>query len=311
MRQRLHSRAASPSSHALQSAHLHQLRHPFLRNCNFGIWTTDTTGADLRLLLGDLNYPDATVSPDGRTVLFENWWTLYLVDAAGQHKHPLLTGLTRNVTPSWSPDGHWIYFEATDTSLYQIYRIHPDGTGRERVTSNVGIHERGPALSRDGRQLAYVAVDSFQVHEWAVIRDLASGAERVLTDSTFSGLSPEWSPDASTLLFVGPDTSGIPTDWALWRLNTLTLAYTYFANAHGNRTARYSPDGRSLVYGTGDLRVADSDGQHSRVSPGRLHASFRCELDAKLATVICSGLTSACTSRGAAVGLLQAGTPFR
>jgi len=240
-------------------------------DCVFGLWTITPTGADLRLLRDSLHYPAGpAVAPDGRTIVFEDWGGLYLMDGAGQNLRQLGTGLIDNHTPTWTPDGDWILFMARTslTEPWQIHRIHPDGSGREQLTTDSTLHSRYPVLSRDGRYLAYVTLTAqvapMNPEGWLVIRDMVTGTEQVVTDSSFYGVHGQWSPDASALLFLDSDPH-FPPGWALWRFTRATRDYSYFGNSQGNRPATYSPDGRTLLYGTGVLWLADSSGQNPRV----------------------------------------------
>ena len=233
----------------------------------WAIWTMSTDGTDRRPLVEGLHYPESSgVSPDGRTVVFEDWGMLYLVDADGQHKRVLDTGLGYNLVPSWSPDGRWILFMAGDypSSDSQVYRIHPEGGPAERLTLVSGQGARWPASSRDGRRLLFVAYDTASYRTWAVVRDLATGVETTVSDSNFRGAFPSWAPDGSSVLFLDSDPV-TTTGWAAWRLDLRTNSYTYFGDSKGNRPLTYSPDGRTLLYGSGDLWLADSSGQNARI----------------------------------------------
>jgi Tol biopolymer transport system component len=237
--------------------------------CTFALWTMAPDGTDLRLLRDSLHYPEhPSVAPDGRTIVVEDFGFLVLMDADGQSLRRLETGLFSNLSPAWTPDGAWVLFmgsEAADQPV-QIYRIRADGSDREQLTTAEGLGGHSPALSRDGRYLAYVAY-KFNVapeRTWLVVRDLTNGDERIVTDSSFTGVSASWSPDASTLLFLDSDPVSSP-NFALWRLTAATGEYTHFGNSRGNRPATYSPDGRTLLFGTGDLWLADSSGQNQRV----------------------------------------------
>lgn len=239
---------------------------PNCKDCGAAIYTSDTAGGDVRPLLTGLGWPEhISVSPDGWMVLFEDRGALDIADASGRHVRSLQSGgATISYAPAWSPDGQWIVFDWDDSTgphapASLLYRIHPDGSGQERVTRATDRYEYDPAFSRDGKRLAFIAADRKTGTRWVVVRDMTTDSERVVSDTGFTGFDPTWSPDGSALLFLDGTMA-----WGMWRLDLHTRAYAYFANSEGNRAPRYSPDGRTLVFGTGDLWVADSSGKNER-----------------------------------------------
>jgi TolB protein len=58
--------------------------------------------------------------------------------------------------PMMSYDGKWIYYSSMETGHYCIYRIKPDGSGKEQVTSpGNGEDDARVCISQDGKQLIY------------------------------------------------------------------------------------------------------------------------------------------------------------
>jgi hypothetical protein len=52
--------------------------------------------------------------------------------------------------------------------------------------------------------------------------------------------------------------------WASWRFDLHTRTKWRFIDSQGNRPLTYSPDGRTLLYGSGDIWIADSSGANAR-----------------------------------------------
>jgi Tol biopolymer transport system component len=67
-----------------------------------------------------------------------------------------------NEWPVASPDGDWIYFETIYQSHFEVYRMWPDGTHRQDLTSAMSIVDGrdnyGPTLSGDGTKLAFASL---------------------------------------------------------------------------------------------------------------------------------------------------------
>jgi TolB protein len=67
-------------------------------------------------------------------------------------------------SPSWSPDGKWIAFSSTRAGAFnaELYRVHPDGTGLERLTFTPGADgvlgdDTMPSWRPDGKSLVFVS----------------------------------------------------------------------------------------------------------------------------------------------------------
>ncbi|HEX8192250.1 MAG TPA: amidohydrolase family protein [Allosphingosinicella sp.] len=99
----------------------------------------------------------ATVSPDGRQVVFESLGRLYLRDMTGNAAPRPLTAADGDfqVYPSWSRDGRSIAFVSwNDRRLGEIRIVSADGSGMRTVTREPG-HYRRPRFSPDGQTLVF------------------------------------------------------------------------------------------------------------------------------------------------------------
>src|SRR5579863_3677275 len=61
---------------------------------------------------------------------------LYVSGADGSGEHALLPPGTFDYNPSWSPAGDWIAFTSERNGSADLYRVHPDGKGLERLTAD-------------------------------------------------------------------------------------------------------------------------------------------------------------------------------
>jgi Tol biopolymer transport system component/imidazolonepropionase-like amidohydrolase len=98
---------------------------------------------------------------------------------------------------------------------------------------------RDPALSPDGRRLAFSAFNRIYLH------DLASGESRALSPEAIAAFHPAWSPDGRTLVYASWDTGG----GHLWRQRAdgrgrpqrLTDVAGYYSDP------AFAPDGERVV----------------------------------------------------------------
>ena len=99
----------------------------------------------------------ASVSPDGRTVVFESLGKLYAKPVAGGSERRLIAGndAALELWPSWSRDGKRItYVRWTDAGLGQVMVANANGSGARAVTRVPG-HYAQPRFSPDGTTIVF------------------------------------------------------------------------------------------------------------------------------------------------------------
>jgi hypothetical protein len=133
-------------------------------------------------------------------------------------------------SPQFTADGQWIYFSAGNIPpgaggiVYAVWRIHPDGSGLQQVTStgDANASYKSPSPSPDGSRAVIIAGSGLQILDVATRR---------LTPLGVVGQSPRWSPTGSSIAFIdqGPRNDG---------LGVVTVI-----NSDGSGKRAISPDG--------------------------------------------------------------------
>ena len=140
--------------------------------------------------------------------------TVFIADADGKNEHALVPTQGLEYSPSYSADGQWIVFTAERQEQADIYRIHPDGTGREQLTDDPAFDDQG-ALSPDGKTLAFVSTrEGGTANIWSL--DLDSHTVTNLTRHASGNFRPSWSPDGRWIAFSSDRDSNpglIPGHW--------------------------------------------------------------------------------------------------
>ena len=140
---------------------------------------------------------------------------------------------------AWSADGRTLYFalreagriEATSTNL-DIFAVPADGSAAPRnLTDANDATDTLPAVSPDGRTLAYVAMKRATYEadrQVLMLRDIASGQTRAVTEGwDRSSGSLAWAADGRSLLVTADDTQEVPlfrVDAASGKVTRLTTA---------------------------------------------------------------------------------------
>jgi len=212
----------------------------------FDVFSADRDGGNLRQLTNAPGYDaEATISPDGRTVVFtsvrDGDLDIYTMDADGGNVRRLTNQLGYDGGPFFSRDGSLIVYRAhhpTDSAQVADYRrllaaglVRPttldiwvmdaDGSNQRRVTSQAAANF-APYFHPDGRRIIF----SSNLHEpdgrnfdlYLVNLD-GSGLQRITNHPDFDGF-PMFSPDGRQLVFASNrgasrqgDTNVFLADW--------------------------------------------------------------------------------------------------
>lgn len=140
-------------------------------------------------------------APDGQSLVVslsrDGGTQLFRVSRNGGAPQKLSsTGI--NTEAAFSADGSRIYFTSDRGGAPQIYRMSTNGGAAERVTFG-SAQALSPALSPDGKWLAYIARESggYKLR----LMDLASGSSRALTN-TVEDERPSFAPNSRLIVYA-------------------------------------------------------------------------------------------------------------
>lgn len=194
----------------------------------YDLFTANANGSDIRRLTDVPGYDaEATVSPDGRTIVFTSLrdgdLEIYTMDEDGKNVKRLTHEPGYDGGAFFSPDGKRIVYRRdaiTDAEgearyrklladgLYapgvlEIWVMDRDG-GRKRQVTRLGAASFAPYFHPDGRRIIFGSnypdrrSRNFDLY---LIREDGTGLEKLTSDPSFDGF-PMFSPDGKKLLFA-------------------------------------------------------------------------------------------------------------
>jgi TolB protein len=183
---------------------------------------------------------------------------LFLANADGRNERALLPADGLDYNPSFTVDGKWIVFTSERGGSADIFRVHPDGSGLERLTDDPAFDDQG-ALSPDGSMLAFVSTrEGGFANLW--LKDLSRPSRRAwpVAKVNAGSFRPSWSPDGKWIAFTS-DRDTIRARWdAGWELVQSTAIYVVRPDGSSLRrltelggyagSPRWSPDGQKIVF---------------------------------------------------------------
>ncbi len=137
-----------------------------------------STGQTRRLTSDDTACYAPVWSPDSNLAVVSTLaGRLKSVDAKTGQTHDLDQG----TAPCWAPDGKTVLYTRTDridavrVVESDIYHIHWDGSGRNRLTTEPGQLEAAGSISPDGHSLAFISMNNRGLYRGSLTRNSASG----------------------------------------------------------------------------------------------------------------------------------------
>ncbi|CAA9273657.1 MAG: hypothetical protein AVDCRST_MAG54-3155, partial [uncultured Actinomycetospora sp.] len=178
------------------------------------IWVLDVEDSTFTRVGGGPGPPEWM--PDGRRLSYparapeRGRYRFYAIRPDGGEREPLPTPALAGQPQlhSWGPDGRWLVVsEGRGSSVYSggqfdLRRVDlpdgRDGGGGARPVVATPADERAPAVSPDGRWLAYVSFETGRYEVYVRALDAAGGRWQV---SAGGGLEPRWARDGAELFY--------------------------------------------------------------------------------------------------------------
>jgi len=192
---------------------------PNLPGGESAVYVLPLSGGDPKLVTGQTPSYWHGWAPNGKDVAIVaqrnglKIYNLYKVSIATGAETALTNNTEGHVDgPEYSPDGKYIYYNANPTGTMQIWRMKPDGSGREQLTFDER-HNWFPHISPDGKWIVYISFpNDIEPNGHPSYKNVtlnlmptSGGAPRVIA-YLYGGQGTinvnSWSPDSKHIAFV-------------------------------------------------------------------------------------------------------------
>jgi Tol biopolymer transport system component len=204
----------------------------------------------------------AAWSPDGKWLVYSMSGGLWKQRVDSEDAQELTAGPGYDYQPDWSPDGRSIVFVRYLHDAMELYTLDVESGGVTPLTQGGDVNLE-PRWSPDGKRVAFVSTkgtghfhifigtwtkSGFAAKPW--LKERKSKVARYYYSPFDQQLSPAWSPDGRTLVYVdNPETAY--GSGALWR-RPLDLSkpasLIHREETNWKAAPDWSPEGKRVIY---------------------------------------------------------------
>jgi TolB protein len=170
----------------------------------------------------------------------------------------LLAGSTLAPQTASAQQPERVVYESLRTGDSEVWSVTPEGTQQRNLTKSPSTEDVTPAVSPDGKQVAFVRGAGERGALWIMNAD--GSGQRPLGTGAGSALNPAWSPQGDRIAYSRLARG----DWDIV-VTTLSGVRSPVTSGTGDDVdVSWSPDGKLLVFprlskGTSDLWTVDPD----------------------------------------------------
>lgn len=198
----------------------------------------------------------------GERLVFDMDGDIWMMSTAGSEPVRLTAGPARDSSPRISPDGQWIAFSSDQGGPYQIWIMHPDGSGLRALTA----FQSGNPITLDWSPASDRVAASGMGDSLYVVPTSGAAATRLLYLPLTQFRHVAWSSQNKIAIELSPFGNA-----------AYTMAYTIDADGSGlvgvgtnGKAPAWTPDGAFVAFGSnGDIWRSRPDGsQPGHVTTG-------------------------------------------
>lgn len=229
------------------------------RDGEFNLFAFDVKSKSLDRLTGHKDFPVLNASAAAGRIVYEQAGTLHLLDLATKKTTGLsitVAGDLLETRPRWAKGAKWIRGAALSPSgaraafefRGEIVTVPAEKGDPRNLTNTVAAHERAPAWSPDGKEIAYISDESGE-NELVVRPQDGNGAPRRFKVPG-TGFYDElvFSPDGKKIVLTDNSLTLWVVDFASGAAKKIASERLYAPTRYKMLRGSWSPDSRWIAY---------------------------------------------------------------
>ncbi len=227
------------------------------RDGEFNVYAFDAKSKSLSKVTAHDDFPVLAAAAASGRVVYEQAGLLHLLDPATKKAAPLPITVNADLLetrPRWAKGAKWAREGSISPSgarvalefRGEIVTVPAEKGDPRYLTATPGAHERGPAWSPDGKEIAYLSDESGEYELVIAAQDGKGTPRRIRVPGSGFYDRLTWSPDAKKIALTD-------NSWALWVVDLATGKATKAASERiyaPQKTLQpsWSPDSRWVAY---------------------------------------------------------------
>jgi len=210
---------------------------------------------------------DISWSPDGKYIAFSGLHDvnetahtfkadIYVMRSDGSDMKKITGDEQNEFYTAWAKDRIYFGVQTPGTKDRNIYSAKWDGSDLRQVTNSRGSNST-PAVSRDGKRIAFVSNRDGQKYQIYVADADGANVKRLTTDSAIGFYNPQFSPDGKRIVYYSEKGDSHDQIWVMNADGSDQKLLT--ANIGHNIFPGWSADGRRIIFAS-SKRYQQADG---------------------------------------------------
>jgi Tol biopolymer transport system component len=197
--------------------------------------------ADQTIEQFDKGVPNISIHPDGKRLVYcklvHGNMDIYVRELDDGEAIRLTDNPSRDIAPSWSPDGSMIVFNSDREDHYEIFVMNNDGSGLRQITHSDSAQSYSPQWAPDNDQIVYYLEKGDHMDQ-IYLTDARGSFHRNVTQDDHHNFYPTWTSDGQILFTTNN------RDFCI--INRDGSRRQYLENVHG-MYAKQSPVSHEIV----------------------------------------------------------------